>query len=133
MAFISAFSEDAANNLLAKTKLIRTTGGYSSCIGDTSALKRIYTPQPIAIKCEKETTKEFEYSFEFGCSDTTIKMMHRDFALAKAENENAITSWEQADTKQGTRYTALCAFDEPKLNDRQRIFERTNEGRVERS
>lgn len=60
-------------------------------------------------------------------------MMHRDFALAKAENENAITSWEQADTKQGTRYTALCAFDEPKLNDRQRIFERTNEGRVERS
>ncbi len=77
------------------------------------------------------TTKEFEYSFEFSCSDTTIKMMHSDFALAKAENENAITSWEQADNKQGTRYTALCAFDEPKLNDRQRILERTNEGRIE--
>ncbi|WP_231565403.1 S-type pyocin family protein [Vibrio hyugaensis] len=112
---IPAFSDDAADNLLAKTKITRTTGGYSSCIGDTSALERVYTPQPIAAESEEEITKEFEYSFEVGCSDATIKkMVHSDFAIAKTENENAVTRWEQANTEQGTRYTALCAFDEPK-------------------
>ena len=58
-------------------------------------------------------------------------MVHSDFALAKTEKENAVTRWEQANTKQGTRYTELCALNEPKLNDRQRILEWTNEGRVE--
>ncbi len=112
---IPAFSDDAADNLLAKTKITRTTGGYSSCIGDTSALERVYTSQPIAAEDEEEITKEFEYSFEVGCSDATIKkMVHSDFAIAKTENENAVTRWEQANTEQGTRYTALCAFDEPK-------------------
>ncbi|MDF5463488.1 S-type Pyocin family protein, partial [Vibrio parahaemolyticus] len=87
---IPAFSDDAANNLLAKTKITRTTGGYSSCLGETSTLERVYTPQPIATESEEEITKEFEYSFEVGCSDATIKkMVHSDFALAKTEKENA--------------------------------------------
>ncbi|EHH1260215.1 S-type Pyocin family protein [Vibrio parahaemolyticus] len=112
---IPAFSDDAANNLLAKTKITRTTGGYSSCLGETSTLERAYTPQPIATESEEEITKEFEYSFEVGCSDATIKkMVHSDFALAKTEKENAVTRWEQTKTEQGTRYTALCVFDEPK-------------------
>ena len=72
---IPAFSDDAADNLLAKTKITRTAGGYNSCIGDTSALERVYTPQPIAAESEEEITKEFEYSLEVGCSDTTIKKM----------------------------------------------------------
>ncbi|WP_341848843.1 T6SS effector antibacterial DNase [Vibrio parahaemolyticus] len=112
---IPAFSDDTANNLLAKTKITRTTGGYSSCLGETSTLERVYTPQPIATESEEEITKEFEYSFEVGCSDATIKkMVHSDFALAKTEKENALTRWEQTNTEQGTRYTALCVFDEPK-------------------
>ncbi|WP_240997115.1 S-type pyocin family protein [Vibrio campbellii] len=112
---ISAFSDDAAEELLAKTKIPRATGGYSARIGDTATLERAYTPQPIAVESEEEITKEFEYSFEVGCSDATIKkMVHNDFALAKTEKENAVTRWEQANTEQGTRYTALCVFDEPK-------------------
>ncbi|WP_103025357.1 T6SS effector antibacterial DNase [Vibrio campbellii] len=112
---ISAFSDDAAEELLAKTKIPRATGGYSARIGDTVTLERAYTPQPIAVESEEEITKEFEYSFEVGCSDATIKkMVHNDFALAKTEKENAVTRWEQANTEQGTRYTALCVFDEPK-------------------
>nr|WP_306310117.1 S-type pyocin domain-containing protein [Vibrio sp. B172a] len=112
---ISAFSEDAAEELLAKTKIPRATGGYSTRIGETATLERAYTPQPIAVESEEEITKEFEYSFEVGCSDATIKkMVHNDFALAKTEKENAVTRWEQANTEQGTRYTALCVFDEPK-------------------
>ncbi|MCC4224497.1 S-type pyocin domain-containing protein [Vibrio campbellii] len=112
---ISAFSDDAAEELLAKTKIPRATGGYSARIGDTATLERAYTPQPIAVESEEEITKEFEYSFEVGCSDATIKkMVCCNFALAKTEKENAVTRWEQANTEQGTRYTALCVFDEPK-------------------
>ncbi|WP_158155788.1 T6SS effector antibacterial DNase [Vibrio alginolyticus] len=112
---ISELSDDAANNLLAITKTTRATGGYRSCIGETSTPERVYTPPPIATASEEELIKEFEYSFEVGCSDTTIKkMVHSDFALAKTEKENAVTRWEQANTEQGTRYTALCVFDEPK-------------------
>ncbi len=112
---ISAFSDDATKELLAKTKTPRATGGYSTRIVETATLERAYTPQPIATESEEEITKEFEYSFEVGCSDATIKkMVHSDFALAKTEKENAVTRWEQANTEQGTRYTALCVFDEPK-------------------
>ena len=112
---ISELSDDAANNLLAITKTTRATGGYRSCIGETSTPERVYTPPPIATASEEELIKEFEYSFEVGCSDTTIKkMVHSDFALAKTEKENAVTRWEQANTELGTRYTALCVFDEPK-------------------
>ncbi|MCC4225979.1 S-type pyocin domain-containing protein [Vibrio campbellii] len=112
---ISAFSDDATKELLAKTKIPRATGGYSTRIVETATLERAYTPQPIATESEEEITKEFEYSFEVGCSDATIKkMVHSDFALAKTEKENAVTRWEQTNTEQGTRYTALCVFDEPK-------------------
>lgn len=112
---ISAFSDDAAKELLAKTKIPRATGGYSARIGETATLERAYTSQPIATETEEELTKEFEYSFEVGCSDTTIKKMVRcDFALAKTQNEGAVTRWEQANTEQGTLYTALSAFDEPR-------------------
>ena len=112
---ISAFSDDAAEELLAKTKIPRATGGYSARIEETATLERAYASQPIATETEEVLTKEFEYSFEVGCSDTTIKkMVHSDFALAKTEKEIAVTRWEQANTKQGTRYTALCVFDEPK-------------------
>ncbi|WP_255985819.1 S-type pyocin family protein [Vibrio campbellii] len=112
---ISAFSDDATKELLAKTKISRATGGYSTRIVETATLERAYTPQPIATESEEEITKEFEYSFEVGCSDATMKkMVHSDFALAKTEKENAVTRWEQANTEQGTRYTALCVFDEPK-------------------
>ncbi|MGR5165101.1 hypothetical protein ACPV4X_24755 [Vibrio owensii] len=112
---ISAFSDDATKELLAKTKIPRATGGYSTRIVETATLERAYTPQPIATESEEEITKEFEYSFEVGCSDATIKkMVHSDFALAKTEKENAVTRWEQTNTEQGTRYTTLCVFDEPK-------------------
>jgi len=112
---ISAFSDDATKELLAKTKIPRAMGGYSTRIVETATLERAYTPQPIATESEEEITKEFEYSFEVGCSDATIKkMVHSDFALAKTEKENAVTRWEQTNTEQGTRYTALCVFDEPK-------------------
>jgi LysM repeat protein len=112
---ISAFSDDATKELLAKTKTPRATGGYSARIGDTATLERAYTSQPIATETEEELTKEFEYSFEVGCSDATIKKMVRcDFTLAKTQNEGAVTRWEQANTERGTLYTALSAFDEPR-------------------
>ena len=112
---ISAFSDDATKELLAKTKTPRATGGYSARIGDTATLERAYTSQPIATETEEELTKEFEYSFEVGCSDATIKKMVRcDFTLAKTQNEGAVTRWEQANTELGTLYTALSAFDEPR-------------------
>lgn len=112
---ISAFSDNAAEELLAKTKIPRATEGYSARIGDTATLEQAYTPQPIAVESVEEISKEFEYSFEVGCSDATIKkMVHSDFALAKTEKENAVTRWEQTNTEQGTRYTTLCVFDEPK-------------------
>ncbi|ELB2817634.1 S-type Pyocin family protein, partial [Vibrio alginolyticus] len=99
---ISELSDDAANNLLAITKTTRTTGGYRSCILETSTPEQVYTSPPIATESEEELIKEFEYSFEVGCSDTTIKkMVHSDFALAKTEKENAVTRWEQANTEQG--------------------------------
>ncbi|UTZ29903.1 S-type Pyocin family protein (plasmid) [Vibrio campbellii] len=112
---ISAFSDDATKELLAKTTPPRATGGYSARIGDTATLERAYTSQPIATETEEELTKEFEYSFEVGCSDATIKKMVRcDFTLAKTQNEGAVTRWEQANTELGTLYTALSAFDEPR-------------------
>lgn len=89
---ISELSDDAANNLLAITKTTRTTGGYRSCILETSTPEQVYTSPPIATESEEELIKEFEYSFEVGCSDNTIKkMVHSDFALAKTEKENAVT------------------------------------------
>ncbi|ENP0851433.1 S-type Pyocin family protein, partial [Vibrio parahaemolyticus] len=40
---ISELSDDAANNLLAITKTTRTTGGYRSCILETSTPEQVYT------------------------------------------------------------------------------------------
>ena len=110
-----AFSNDAARSLLARTKISRGTGGYSSRIGELSTLERAYTPQPVVAEDEQSAVKEFEYSVEVGCSENTLKaMVCCNFALAKTQEESEIAHWSKSPTEQGLLYTALCEFDEPK-------------------
>lgn len=83
---ISELSDDAANNLLAITKPPEQRRLPLLYRGNLDARTSFTRRSQSQTESEEEITKEFEYSFEVGCSDATIKkMVHSDFALAKTE------------------------------------------------
>ncbi|MCW8346083.1 S-type pyocin domain-containing protein [Vibrio sp. ZSDZ65] len=105
-----------------KALLVRTqmSGGTSS--GTQSKSLHPPLPMPTYIPerprpddSDEPPTLKYEYNIDIACShDAFHRNVGCSFALAKTKKEAMLGRWNESKIEEGTRYTLLTAFDEPK-------------------
>lgn len=75
-----------------------------------------YQPEPVKpLPSELPPEPEYEYCLEVACPDAVLsRETGSHFALAATSHEGEITLGTPVKTAYGVRYTARCAYDEPK-------------------
>uniref|UniRef100_UPI002611A82E peptidoglycan-binding protein n=1 Tax=uncultured Vibrio sp. TaxID=114054 RepID=UPI002611A82E len=107
----------AQKALLARTQM---SGGTSS--GTQSKSLHPPLPMPTYIPerprpddSDEPPTLKYEYNIDIACShDAFHRNVGCSFALAKTKKEAILGRWNESKIEEGTRYTLLTAFNEPK-------------------
>ncbi|TCT61093.1 T6SS effector antibacterial DNase [Vibrio crassostreae] len=107
----------AQKALLARTQM---SGGTSSGTQSKSLHPPLPMPTYIPERPRPDDSDEppslkYEYNLDIACShDTFHRNVGCSFALAKTKKEAMLGRWNESKIEEGTRYTLLTAFDEPK-------------------
>ncbi|TCT58865.1 colicin E3/pyocin S6 family cytotoxin, partial [Vibrio crassostreae] len=107
----------AQKALLARTQM---SGGTSSGTQSKSLHPPLPMPTYIPERPRPDDSDEppslkYEYNIDIACShDAFHRNVGCSFALAKTKEEAMLGRWNESKIEEGTRYTLLTAFDEPK-------------------